>query len=126
MPQTIAHYRWDDMPEEQITPSIGRRFISADRVTIARFRLTRGGVVPAHKHENEQITTVWSGALKFVFPSGGGQETIVRAGEVIQLPSNVEHEVHVLEDAIVMDVFCPVRQDWIDKTDDYFKRAVAR
>ena len=123
MPHTTTHIRWDDVPEEQITPQIARRFLNADRVTIARFRLTRGGIVPAHKHENEQITSVLSGALKFVM---GGQETIVRAGEVIQLPGNVEHEVHVLEDTIALDVFCPVRQDWIDKTDDYFKRAAAR
>ena len=51
-----------------------------------------------------------------------GQETIVRAGEVMQIPGNVAHEVEVLEDTLVVDVFSPIRQDWIDKTDSYFKR----
>jgi len=34
----------------------------------------------------------------------------------------MEHEVHVLQDAYAIDVFSPVRQDWIDRTDDYFRR----
>ena len=51
-----------------------------------------------------------------------GRETVVKAGEVMQIPANVPHEVEVLEDALAIDVFSPVRQDWIDKTDTYFKR----
>jgi len=34
----------------------------------------------------------------------------------------VEHEVHVLEDADVIDVFTPVREDWVGGTDSYFPR----
>ena len=51
-----------------------------------------------------------------------GQEMLVSAGEVIQIPSWLEHEVQVVEDTFVIDVFCPLRQDWIDKTDTYFGR----
>jgi len=116
---TAVHRRWDDVPAEQINPSINRRFITADTVTVARFELRRGGLVPMHSHGNEQVSMVMSGALKFRV---GGQETVVRAGEVIQLPGGLPHEVEVLEDAVVVDVFSPVRQDWIDGTDTYFKR----
>jgi quercetin dioxygenase-like cupin family protein len=116
---TTAHYRWNDVPAERINPSITRRFITAANVTVAKFELRRGGVVPVHAHANEQVSVVLSGALRFV---SGGEETIVRAGELIHLPGGVPHEVEVLEDAVVMDVFSPVRQDWIDKTDQYFAR----
>ena len=115
----MNHHRWIDVPSEQINDTIARRFITGDSVTIGRFELKQGGVVPSHSHANEQISMVQSGALLFKI---GGQETIVRAGEVIQIPGHVAHEVEVLEDTLAVDVFCPVRQDWIDKTDTYFKR----
>jgi quercetin dioxygenase-like cupin family protein len=116
---TVVRRRWSEVPNETITPFIARRYITGDRVTVAQFELKRGGIVPRHAHENEQITCVMSGRLKFVM---NGQELVVGPGEVAQIPSWAEHEVHVLEDALVMDVFSPIRQDWIDKTDDYFKR----
>ena len=119
MPATATPHRWTDIPSEPITASIARKYITGDRVTVAQFELKRGGVVPRHSHESEQVSMVLSGALRFVID---GRDVVVRAGEVLQLPSWLEHEVHVLEDTFVIDVFSPVRQDWLDKTDDYFHR----
>ena len=110
--------KWSDIPAEELSPTTSRRYLSTGRVTIARFELKRGGVVARHSHENEQVTSVLSGSLKFKF---GGQEVIVRAGEVLQIPSWLEHEVDVIEDTVAIDVFSPVRQDWIDKRDDYLR-----
>jgi quercetin dioxygenase-like cupin family protein len=115
----MHHYRWVDVPNEQITDSIARRFITGNSVTVGRFELKQGGRVPSHSHANEQVSIVLSGALLFRID---GQGTVVRAGEVMQIPGHVAHEVDVLEDTLVVDVFSPVRQDWIDKTDAYFKR----
>jgi quercetin dioxygenase-like cupin family protein len=115
----MSHYRWSDVPSEQINDTVARRFITGESVTIGRFELKKGGVVPSHTHVNEQVSMIISGALRFVV---GGRETIVKAGEMIQIPPNVPHEVEVIEDTVAIDVFSPVRQDWIDKTDTYFKR----
>jgi quercetin dioxygenase-like cupin family protein len=118
---TMMHperYCWDDMPLESIAPSIARRYITGDRVTIARFELAAGGLVPRHAHANEQVSCVLSGTLRFVFDSG---EIVARSGDVVRIPGDAPHAVAVLEDAIVIDVFSPVRQDWVDKTDDYFR-----
>jgi quercetin dioxygenase-like cupin family protein len=116
---TIVRHRWSDIPTEPLTPAIGRQFITAERVTLARFALKKGGVVPRHAHEQEQLSYVLDGALTFVV---NGQNVLVSAGEVLQIPSWTEHEVQVVEDAVVIDVFSPVRQDWIDKTDTYFSK----
>jgi unsaturated pyranuronate lyase len=116
---TIVVHRWNDMPSEAITPFVSRRFITGDRMTVAQFDLKRDGVVPRHSHDQEQFTCVLSGRLKFVM---NGQEFVAGPGEVVQIPGWVEHEVHVVEDARVLDVFSPIRQDWIDKTDSYFTR----
>jgi quercetin dioxygenase-like cupin family protein len=117
---TVEHHRWNEIAPEQINAAVSRQYITADRVTIARFELKRGGVVPRHAHANEQVSLVMSGALLFRID---GRDITVKGGEALQIPGNVAHEVEVLEDALVVDVFSPIRQDWIDKTDDYFGRA---
>ena len=115
----MNHHRWIDVPAEQINETVARRFITGDSLTVGRFELKKGGVVPSHAHVNEQISMVMSGVLLFRID---GREAVVKAGEVMQIPANVPHEVEVLEDAVAIDCFSPVRQDWIDKTDTYFKR----
>lgn len=60
-----------------------------------------------------------SGALKFIMDR---TELVVRAGEVLQISSWGEHAAEALEDSVAMDVFSPIRRDWIDKTDDYFRK----
>lgn len=115
---TVVHHRWSDMPSEQLNPSTVRKYLTADRVTIAQFELKRGGVVPRHAHENEQVSHVLTGKLRFII---NGEPVVVGAGELLQIPGGVAHEVEVLEDTLVIDVFSPVRQDWIDKRDDYFR-----
>jgi quercetin dioxygenase-like cupin family protein len=112
-------HRWADIASEQINPDTSRQYITCQSVTVARFELRRGGIVPLHSHANEQVTSVMSGALKFTIE---GREVIVRAGEMLQIPGTVPHAVGVLEDTVAIDVFSPVRQDWIDGTDTYFKR----
>jgi quercetin dioxygenase-like cupin family protein len=55
---------------------------------------------------NEQVTTIESGSLRFVFD---GAERIAGRGESIEIPPNAAHEVHALEDSVALDVFAPAR-----------------
>jgi quercetin dioxygenase-like cupin family protein len=116
---TAILHRWDDVPTQELAPGIERRFLTAARLTIARFSFKRGAVVPTHSHDHEQVSYVVRGALRFRV---AGEDTLVRAGEALQIPSWAEHSVEVVEDSEVIDVFSPVRQDWVDGTDSYFKR----
>lgn len=118
MSSAVVHH-WDAIPAQDLAPGIRRRYVTTDRMTVAHFNLTRGAVVPKHSHDHEQLSYVVSGALKFHV---AGQEFLVRAGEAIQIPSWAEHSVEVVEDCHVIDTFAPVRQDWIDGTDTYFRR----
>jgi len=113
------HYRWADGPIEDLTDEIRRTYLTGKRVTVARFELKRGGMVPRHAHANEQVSCVLTGALKFRFDD---QDVVVGPAELVQIPGGLPHEVEVLEDTVVIDVFSPVRQDWIDKTDTYFAK----
>lgn len=117
-----THYRWDEMPKEQVTALLDRRLITGDRLMLAHVYLKEGCIVPAHRHENEQITYVLEGALRFWI--GEAQEEVdVRAGEVLHIPSNVLHRALALEDTLDVDVFSPPRQDWLDGTDTYLRQA---
>lgn len=118
----VSHYRWDDLPAEPMKGTITRKLITSERMMIAHVFLRAGDEVPLHDHENEQITYILSGALKFWIGAAGEQEVTVRAGEVLVIPSGVPHRALALEDTLDMDVFNPPRQDWLDGTDRYLRQ----
>ncbi|MDQ6872472.1 MAG: cupin domain-containing protein [Gemmatimonadota bacterium] len=115
-------YRWDAMKKERVTDMLERRLITGDRMMLAQVYLKKGCIVPKHSHENEQLTYILEGALKFSLGEDGSEEIMVRAGEVLLIPSNVPHKAEALEETLDVDVFSPPRQDWLDKTDDYLRR----
>jgi quercetin dioxygenase-like cupin family protein len=114
-------FRWDDLPKEQLNELLSRRLITGDRAMLAHVYLKKGCVVPKHQHENEQFTYILEGALEFLIGEDGARKEIIRAGEVLHLPSNVPHAARALEDTLDFDIFCPPRQDWLDKTDAYLR-----
>jgi quercetin dioxygenase-like cupin family protein len=115
-------YRWDDIPAEPLKGGISRKLIATERLMLAHVYLTKGDDVPAHKHENEQITYILKGALHFWLGEEGERELTVRAGEALVIPSNLLHRAHALEDTLDVDVFNPPRQDWLNGTDAYLRR----
>ena len=115
-------YRWEDLPREEVNDRLSRRLITGDRIMLAHVYLKKGCVVPKHSHENEQLTYILEGALRFRVGEDGAEEIVVRAGEVLHLPANVPHEAHALEDTLDVDVFYPPREDWLNKTDAYLRK----
>ena len=118
----VAHYRWADLPAEPMKGTITRKLIASERMMIAHVFLKAGDDVPQHQHENEQITYILSGALHFWLGAAGDQEVVVRAGEVLVIPSNVPHRALALEDTLDVDVFNPPREDWLNGTDAYLRK----
>ena len=115
-------YRWEDLPKEQLKPDLQRRLISAERVMLAHVYLEKGCVVPMHSHENEQLTYILEGLLRFTL--GDESEIVdVAAGEVLHLPSLLPHQAEALETTLDVDIFCPPRQDWLDGSDAYLRSA---
>jgi quercetin dioxygenase-like cupin family protein len=117
----VQHYRWKEMPAEPLKGGISRKLITGERMMIAHVYFKKGDDVPQHSHDNEQLTYILEGALHFWFGPTGAQEIIVRAGEVVVIPSNVLHRALALEDTLDVDVFCPPRQDWLAGTDAYLR-----
>ena len=115
----LQHIRFEDMPAERLNPLLDRRFVAGEKSMLARLVLRTGCVVPLHSHENEQITYILEGALKFIIEN---KEYVVRAGEVLVIPSHLPHSAEALEDTIDLDIFCPPRADWINGTDAYLRK----
>ncbi|MBX6330675.1 MAG: cupin domain-containing protein [Gemmatimonadaceae bacterium] len=114
------------MPRERVSAQLERRLITGERLMLAHVYLERGCIVPTHAHENEQITYILQGALRFWFGAAGETEMVVRAGEVVHIPSNLPHRAEALEDTLDVDIFAPPRQDWLDKTDSYLREHTTR
>ena len=119
MSATVTLHRWDEIALEKVTEMVSRKLVTGEREMLAQIYLKRGCLVPMHSHESEQMTYILQGALKFLI---GGEEITVREGEVLHIPSWVEHQAEALEDTFELDLFSPIRQDWLDHTDDYFHR----
>lgn len=114
----MEHFCWESVRTEVLNDKIWRKVISGERAMVAQVFIARGGVVPEHRHESEQISYILEGALQFELE---GRQLVVRKGEVLHIPSNVPHRAVALEDTLDLDVFSPIRMDWLTGQDDYLR-----
>lgn len=112
-------YNWDAVPLETLSPLVGRKAIHTERMTIAQLVLKKGAIVPLHSHDNEQITTIQSGVLRFEV---AGETIDLRPGDMLPVPPNAPHSVEALEDCVATDYFTPRREDWLRGDDSYLRR----
>jgi quercetin dioxygenase-like cupin family protein len=112
---------WDAIPEEEVTPLMRRKLLYGDKLMIAKMKFKNGFVVPLHQHENEQITQVLSGTIRFWFGSDKEQVMDLHAGESVVIPANVPHEALMIGEVEETDTWAPPRTDWLDGTDDYLR-----
>src|SRR5262245_36303927 len=108
--EAVRLYRWDEIALEKVTEMVSRKIVTGDREMLAQVYLKRGTVVPMHAHESEQMTYILQGALKFFI---AGEEITVREGEVLHIPSRVSHQAEALDDTFSLDIFSPIRGDWL-------------
>jgi quercetin dioxygenase-like cupin family protein len=118
-PTAMEHYTWDELEKEALNDKTARQYVTGKKAMLARLFFKKGALVPTHQHESEQISYILEGALLFRLE---GKEVKVSKGQVLLIPSNVPHSAEALEDTVDLDVFSPIRQDWIDKDDAYLRR----
>jgi quercetin dioxygenase-like cupin family protein len=102
---------WDKVPVERLEEGIERQMIVGEKLMICRLRFAPRIVTPAHDHPHEQITFVEQGRVLFTI---GDEERIVEAGDVLHFPPNSWHGATMLdEEVILIDIFSPVREDFL-------------
>jgi quercetin dioxygenase-like cupin family protein len=112
-------YEWSRVAEEALNPLVSRQMIHTERMTVARLRLRKGALVPEHSHMHEQVTMLIEGQVRFTV---GGEVRILSAGELMQIPPHAPHSVEALADSMAIDLFSPVRDDWVRGDDAYLRR----
>lgn len=117
--------KWDDVPMEQVVDGMARQIVTGERMTIARIYFDDGFVVPLHSHENEQVTQVIEGTMRFWFDEAKTQIRDLHPGEVIVIPPNAPHAAEMIGRVVEIDMWSPRREDWLAKTDDYLRGGAA-
>lgn len=118
----IKKINWDDVTEEQVNPSMKRKMIWGEKIMIAKMKFKDGFTVPMHSHENEQITQVQKGTIRFWFGDEDSEPIDLNAGDSVVIPGNLPHKALMIGDVEETDTWAPPRQDWLDGTDDYLKK----
>ena len=108
-------HRWDEIALEKITEMVSQKIVCGEREMLVQVYVKRGCLVPLHAHESEQMTYVLQGALKFVI---NGEDITVREGEVLHIPPVTPHQAEALEDTFELDVFSPIRKDWVSDREE--------
>jgi len=101
-------------PDGYRTPLPGIRFKAlayGDRTLLAEFRMAAGSVVPRHAHPHEQTGYLVSGRIRFT--AAGGDAFEAGPGDSWSFAGDVEHAAEILEETLAIEVFSPVREDYL-------------
>lgn len=101
----------EDVSWEQVDAAIKRKIMSYDdKLMVVKVDFATGGIGSLHQHPHTQITHVESGVFEVEINS---EKKILRAGDAFYIPPNVVHGAVCLEEGVLIDVFSPMREDFI-------------
>jgi len=101
-----------EMDWEDLGGGVQRKILGFDnQIMMVKVKFEKGSVGSAHQHFHTQATYCASGKFKFTID---GEETIVDSGDGVYIKPNLVHGALCLEAGILIDVFSPVREDFLD------------
>lgn len=100
-----------DIQSKELLPGFSVKFIHTEKMTLAYWDIKAGSVLPEHSHPHEQVAAqVISGAFELILE---GESKVMKAGDVAVIPSNAVHSGKAITDCQLLDVFSPVREDYL-------------
>jgi len=118
----VLHY--PDIPLVELVPGSNTHLVFGDKITVSFLTMSANSYFPPHRHEAEQIMIVLDGYADEIVE---GKLYRLKSGDVMLLPSNVEHGAYLREaDCRVIDIFSPPRQDFRDKFDAMIQKTKER
>jgi quercetin dioxygenase-like cupin family protein len=109
--QTIFHFagelEWTPMGEGVSRKILGRD----DRIMMVKVKFDAGTIVAPHKHFHTQTSYCAKGKFNFMV---GGEKQVISYGDGVYIPPDVLHGVECLEEGVIIDVFTPAREDFLD------------
>lgn len=91
-----------------------KTLVYGEKSLLSRFHLKKGSKLPAHSHPHEQTGFMVLGKMTLYIDQQG---FLVEPGDSWSIPGNVEHRAEVMEDSVAIEVFSPVREDYIPRGD---------
>jgi len=102
-----------EIPWQQVDKGMKRKVMAYDdKLMLVRVAFDQEGIGTLHNHYHSQITSVESGVFEVEID---GQKKILSAGDVFYIPPNVMHGAVCIEAGVLIDVFSPMREDFIEK-----------
>jgi quercetin dioxygenase-like cupin family protein len=87
-----------------------KTLVYGEETLMTEFRLRKGAVLPRHSHPHEQTGYLVKGRIRL---SIGTKEYTVQVGDSWCIPGGVEHGAAILEDSVAIEVFSPVRAEYL-------------
>lgn len=106
----MFHANAEADPVEMFPGVVRRTLSSGDRMTLVEVTLAEGAEVPDHSHPHEQVGYVARGRVRFTI---GGETRELVGGDGYLAPSEVSHGVTALEPSVCIDIFSPVREEYL-------------
>src|SRR3954471_24407416 len=100
---------WTSEKPREVIPGFVGRFLHSDTMTFALWEIAAGSPLPEHSHPHEQVVHLHEGEFEMTVD---GRTLRMSPGSVFAIPSNARHHGRALTDCRIMDVFCPVREDY--------------
>jgi quercetin dioxygenase-like cupin family protein len=100
-----------EIPWEQVDQGVKRKIMSYDdKLMVVKVAFEKGGVGTLHQHHHSQITHIESGIFEVEI---GEEKKVLSAGDAFYIPPNILHGAVCLEEGVLIDVFSPMREDFI-------------
>lgn len=100
-----------DVPWQQMAKGVKRKIMAYDdSLMVVKVEFETGGIGTVHQHYHTQITHVQNGVFEVEI---AGEKKILRAGDAFYIPTNVLHGAVCMEAGVLIDIFSPMREDFI-------------
>ena len=117
--QSGFYIETEGMEWETVAPGMKRKFLGYnDEIMMVQVHFDKGGIGVRHKHRHSQTTYVASGMFEV---SIGDLKKILKGGDGFCIPPDLEHGAVCLEEGILIDVFSPIREDFMQGVSGYQK-----
>jgi quercetin dioxygenase-like cupin family protein len=97
---------------EQLGPGLSRQILGWDnQIMMVKVKFEKGAIGAPHTHFHTQTSFCHSGKFEFTID---GKKQVIEAGDGLYIAPNLLHSAVCLEPGVVLDVFSPVREDFLD------------
>lgn len=103
----------EQVPQKQLDDKVARKILgTGGSLMMVEVHFEKGGIGAVHRHEiHEQVSYIVKGSFEVIV---GDEKKILRQGDSFYAAQNVNHGVIALEEAVILDIFTPIREDFLE------------